>query len=162
MGGVLIYAACLITKHILKGLDMYIYADNGLNIAATLTEHTKESDNKKFFIANFTTKVKWALFPNEYYQSDFETTSKGENKYYKHIAEIPKYSVCKNGEKISVALPRLDTNDEKFLFIPKGRTIRPELTGTPREKFKYALTKTYYKFNVTDEWEIINDTQIYF
>ena len=137
-----------------------ILDSHGLNSVAHL-KHV-ENDKGGYHIAIFP-KTKWLLFENHTYYGDVESTEDGENEYYKSIHMIPKYHVMKNRVKISMALPRLDINNEPYLFIPKtNKYSQRKIIGTKRDKIKYSITKNYYIFDVDDEYVIHDNAKLFF
>tara|TARA_R110002020_G_scaffold181370_3_gene376260 strand:+ start:7132 stop:7560 length:429 start_codon:yes stop_codon:yes gene_type:complete len=135
--------------------------DSGLNRAGMCRVIKNEEEGKDYILGVFP-RTKWVIFKNKTYYDDVETAESGENEYYKHVSFVPKYVIHKNGKKVSMALPRLDVRGKPFLFIPKGITNKPALVRTKRDKYKFALTKPYYIFNIDEEYNINENADIFF
>lgn len=147
-------------KHAIETLKTEI--TSGFNKAAVAKKITKDYEGEmRTFIMVIFPRTRWVMYENTHYYEDLESTESGENEYYKHVHMIPKYSVFKNREKVSIALPRVDQNDKPYLFIPKGWKKGVHKLSN-KDRSKYSLSKEFYIFNINEEFLIEEYADIYF
>ena len=109
-------------------------------------------DDKTWWSVHFKmSRIKWAIFTNQYYDEDIKKFGTNESKY-KSITSIPKYSVWKNGKKIGPGLIRMTDEDNPFIFIPK----------TYKKGGNIAISRDYYIYDIDDEYNINDRAQMLF